>query len=64
MSLVDGVQNVIEVNVVNKWDKTQGYSGNVYDITEATRNEIIYPSADPCIFELKYFEKDIEGMSV
>ena len=40
------------------------YSGNVYDMKEATRNEIVYPSADPSIFELKYFEKDIEGMSV
>ncbi len=64
LSLVDGVQNVIEVNVVNKWDSDDGYSGNVYDMKEATRNEIVYPSADPSIFELKYFEKDIEGMSV
>ena len=64
MSLVEGVQNVIEVNITNKWDSDEGYSGNVYDMKEATRNEIIYPSADPSIFELKYFEKDIEGMSI
>ena len=64
LSLVDGVQNVIEINIKNRWDVDEGYSGNVYDMNEATRNEIIYPSADPSIFELKYFEKDIEGMSV
>ena len=64
MSLVDGVQNIIDIEIYNKWDGDEGYSGNVYNIEEATRNEIVYPSADPSIFELKYFKKDIEGRSI
>jgi len=64
MSLVDGVQNVIDIEIFNKWDTDEGYSGNVYNIEEATRNEIVYPSADPSIFELKYYKKDIEGRSI
>ena len=64
MSLVDGVQNIVDVEIENKWNKDEGYAGNVYNMTEATRNEIIYPSADPMIFELKYWKKDIEGRSI
>ena len=39
---------------------SQGYSGNVYDITSATRKGIIYPSLDPSIFEVKFPNTDIE----
>ena len=41
-----------------------GYSGNVYDITSATKDGIIYPSLDPSIFELKFPNTDIEGKVV
>jgi hypothetical protein len=41
-----------------------GYSGNVYDIKAATRNNIIYPSLDPSIFEVKYPDTDIKGRVV
>ena len=48
----------------NKWQTTDGYSGNVYDINYATKDGIIYPSLDPSIFELKYPNIDIEGRAV
>ena len=45
-----------------------GYSNNIYDMTEAEPlteegkpSGIIYPSLDPMIFELKYPHKDIQG---
>ena len=38
--------------------------GNVYDITSATKDGIIYPSLDPSIFELKFPNTDIEGKVV
>ena len=38
-----------------------GYSGNVYDIKAATVKDIIYPSMDPSIFEVKFPEQDIIG---
>lgn len=58
---VDGVQTVVSVNVKNLYDSTTGYSGNIYDIREATLNGIIYPSLDPSIFEVKYPNRDITG---
>ena len=62
--LVEGVSNIPVLNIVNKYDADQGYSGNVYNIEEATRDNIIYPSLDPCIFELKYPNTDIKGRVV
>ena len=41
-----------------------GYSGNLYDVDQATKNRIIYPSLDPSIFEIKYPNKDIRGRAV
>lgn len=62
---VEGVQTVKNVTVVNL-TKHQGeeYSEFIYDIPVALRNNIIYPSYDPCIFELRYPEKDILGRAV
>lgn len=56
---VVGVQTVSKIEVINK----QGgdYSKYAYDITGATRNNIVYPSYDTMIFELKYPTKDIKG---
>ena len=74
IALVDGVGAIVppaEDNpqkhpllITNKWQTTDGYSGNVYDINYATKNGIVYPSLDPSIFELKYPETDIEGRIV
>jgi len=61
---VEGVQTVVELSVHCKFDKDSGYSGNFYDIESATKNKIIYPSQDPCIFEIKYPNSDIRGKVV
>ena len=37
------------------------YSRFKYDIDQATKREIIYPSLDPSIFEIKYPNTDIKG---
>lgn len=58
---IDGVQSIQNIEIVNLYDSNQGYSGNVYSIEEATRNGIVYPSMDPCIFEIKYPKSDIKG---
>ena len=61
---VSGVQSVVNVNFENKYDSSQGYSGNIYDLASATRNGIIYPSLDPSIFEVKFPNQDIRGRVV
>ena len=61
---VDGVQSVTSVSIVNLYDSTDGYSGNVYDIAAATKAGVIYPSLDASIFEIKYPNKDIIGKVV
>jgi hypothetical protein len=61
---VEGVQSVVSTEVENKWKTSEGYSGNVYNIEEATKDGIIYPSLDPSIFELKYVNSDIEGRAL
>ncbi len=59
---VEGVQTVKTVNIVNK---SQGnYSEFAYDIAGATINNVVYPSLDPSIFELKYPNEDIKGRVV
>ena len=40
------------------------YSQYSYDITSATKQGIIYPSLDPCIFEVRYPDTDIYGRIV
>jgi hypothetical protein len=58
---VEGVQSVPSINIVNLYDSSLGYSGNVYDIKAATKAGVIYPSLDPSIFEIKYLNSDIVG---
>jgi hypothetical protein len=56
---VKGVQTVQKIEIDNK---TGGdYSQYAYDIKGATKGNILYPSYDPCIFEVKYPNLDIEG---
>ena len=56
-----GVQTVEDVKITNKSGTSTGYSQYKYDFESATRKEVIYPSLDPSIFELKYPNTDIKG---
>ena len=58
---VKGVQNVEQVKLINKSGTTSGYSQYSYDFDTATINEVLYPSMDTSIFELKYPNTDITG---
>ncbi len=58
---VDGVQSVTNVDIVNLYSVEDGYSGNIYDIPSATFNNVLYPSLDPSVFEIKYLNQDIKG---
>ena len=58
---IEGVQTV--KNLIN--NKSSGaYSVYAYDIEGATQNNVIYPSLDPSIFEVKYPNQDIKGKVV
>lgn len=59
---IAGVQTVKDVRIVNKLEGT--YSKFAYDMDSAVRNKVLYPSYDPCIFEVKYPDRDIEGRIV
>lgn len=59
---VKGVQTVQNVSIKNKVGGS--YSQYAYDITGATKDNIVYPSYDPCIFEVKYPDRDIKGKVV
>ena len=61
ISLVDGVASVVDIKIVNKFETSEGYSGNGYDVDGALKNGILYPSLDPSIFEVKYPDIDIVG---
>ena len=58
---VPGVQNVEHVTISNKAGTSLGYSQYAYDFDSATINNVIYPSLDTSIFELKYPNSDIKG---
>lgn len=59
----DGVQSVNKLEIVNKYFFKDGrdYQPYRYDIQEATVDGVVYPSLDPCIFEVRYPEDDIVG---
>jgi hypothetical protein len=57
---VPGVQSVQNIEFENLIDVNQGYAGIVYDIKNATRNGIIYPSVDPSIFSVQFPRRDIK----
>ena len=61
ISKIDGVQSVMKLDIRNKWRKSLGYSGVKYNLEEANKNGVIYPSKDPSVFELKFPDKDIQG---
>ena len=60
---VEGVQSVVSVDIINKYQFKDGsdYQNYRYPIDEAIVNDVIYPSLDPCIFEIRYPETDILG---
>lgn len=60
---VEGVQTVTNVEVINKYKFKDGrdYQDYRYPIDEAIVDDIIYPSLDPCIFEIRYPDTDIVG---
>jgi len=56
---VPGVQTVQKVQINNL--SGGNYSQYAYDINGATRNNVVYPSYDPMIFEVKFPTTDIKG---
>jgi hypothetical protein len=56
-----GVQTVKDVQISNIAGTTLGYSEYAYDISGAIQNQVIYPSLDPSIFEVRYPDLDIKG---
>ena len=61
---VEGVQTVKNVSINNLSGEALGYSSYAYDIAGATINDVVYPSIDPMIFEVKYPNTDIKGRVV
>ena len=61
---IEGVQTVKNIMFSNKAGESAGYSKYAYDIDGATQNQVIYPSLDPSIFEIKYPQQDIKGRVV
>jgi hypothetical protein len=61
---IEGVQTIKKIDIVNKVGIPNGYSQYAYDISGATQNNVVYPSLDPMIFEVKYPDTDIRGRVV
>jgi len=64
LDAIEGVQTVQNVTITNLVGEDLGYSRYAYDIPAATQNNVIYPSLDPSIFEVKYPNQDIQGRVV
>ena len=64
-AILDNVQGVQTVKNLEFTNKVGGsYSNYRYDIKGATINNVIYPSIDPMVFEVKYPDSDITGKVV
>jgi len=61
---VEGVMSVPLVKIYNLCGGDGNYSTNKYNIDQATKDKIVYPSLDPCVFEVKYPNKDIKGRAL
>ena len=59
---VEGVQSVPKCEITNKC--LGNYSSHSYNILDATKGKMVYPSLDPSIFEVKFPNKDIKGRVV
>ena len=61
---IEGGQTVQNLKITNINSRSGGYSNYAYDIDGATQNQVIYPSIDPMIFEVRYPNIDIKGQVV
>jgi hypothetical protein len=61
---IKGVQTVKNISISNLVGTNLGYSPYSYDMSAATVSNVIYPSLDPSIFEVKYPNQDIQGRVV
>ena len=61
---IEGVQTVKNIEINNLVGENIGYSPYAYDVKGATINNVVYPSLDPMIFEVKYPNTDIQGRIV
>jgi hypothetical protein len=61
---IKGVQTVKNITISNLTGTNLGYSPYSYDIKSATISNVVYPSLDPSIFEVKYPDQDIQGRVV
>ena len=61
---VEGVMSVPSVKITNLCGGDDNYSPNKYNMDQATKGKMVYPSLDPCIFEVKYPNKDIKGRAI
>ena len=64
LDAIEGVQTVQNITINNLVGENLGYSKYAYSIPAATANNVIYPSLDPSIFEVKYPNQDIQGRVV
>lgn len=62
ISGINGVQNVIDIDFGNLSGGV--YSPYGYDTKMALRNNVLYPSLDPSIFEVRFPNTDIQGRVV
>ena len=61
---VEGVQTVNNVEIVNLAGESLGYSKFSYDVDGSTIDNVLYPSIDPMVFEVKNPTQDIRGRVV
>ena len=59
---IEGVQTIKDILISNKTGAS--YSTYSYDVEGATINQVVYPSIDPMIFEVKFPNSDIKGKIV
>ena len=64
LDLIEGVQTVKEITFTNLVGEDIGYSKYSYSMEAATISNVVYPSLDPSIFEVKYPNTDIQGRVV
>jgi len=60
----EGVQSVSDIRIKNLTIDDGNYSPIAYNIDIATKNNIVYPSKDPSVFEVKFPQSDIKGLVV
>lgn len=59
LAKVDGVQSITSINLKNLTIRDGDYSPHEYNIGLATVNDMVYPSIDPSVFEVRFPTKDI-----